>query len=265
MALFPNRDSASAADRKAKTKAAEDDALMREVDDAVRGDQYRHIWENYGRYIIGAVVLGLAIFAGVLFFGQQSEGDREKNSEVLVQSLDQLEAGNLEQADESVAPLAEDGRGGAQAQAQMLRAGIALEDGRSEDAIALFEQVAANSDAPDAIRQLAELRAVVTAYDTLKPSVVVTRLTPLAQEGEPFYGSAAEVVAMAHLDAGDQKKAAALFAEIAQNEDVVETIRGRARQMAGVLGVDAVGDVDELVEQMRQTSPGNRPIGPQAQ
>lgn len=264
MALLPNRDSASAADRKAKSKAAQDDALLREVDDAVRGDQYRHIWENYGRYIIGAVVLALLIFAAVLFFGQQSEGDREKNSEVLVQSLDKLEAGNLEDADQTIAPLAEDGEGAAQAQAQMLRAGIALEEGRDEDAVTLFEQVAANGDAPEAIRQLAELRAVVTAYDTLKPSEIVSRLAPLAKEGEPFYGSAAEMMAMAHLDAGDRKKAAALFAEIAQNEDVAETIRGRARQMAGVLGVDAVGDVDELVEQMRESS-ANRPIGPQAQ
>ncbi|WP_370177535.1 tetratricopeptide repeat protein [Alteriqipengyuania sp.] len=262
MALLPNRDSSKAADRKAKTKAAQDEALLREVDDAVRTDQYRHIWENYGRYIIIAVVVGLGVFAAILIFTGQSEGDREKESETLVTALDQLEAGNVKQADEELAPLAEDGKGGAKAQAQMLRAGIAQEEGRTKEAIALFEEVAQNGDVPESIRDLAELRAVIAGYDTLKPSEVIRRLTPLAQEGEPFFGSAAEVLAMAHLEAGDEKKAGALFAKIAESEDVPETIRGRARQMASVLGVDAVGDVDELVKDLRASAANGRPVAP---
>ena len=135
MALLPNRDSAKAADRKAKTQAAQDEALLREVDDAVRTDQYRHVWTRYGIYIIGVVLLGLLAFAAVLFFSGQSEGNRESESETLVTALDQVEAGNLDQADEALAPLAEDGRGGGKTQAQMLRAGIALEQGREVMAV----------------------------------------------------------------------------------------------------------------------------------
>ncbi len=254
MALFPNRDSNKAADRKAKTQAAQDEALLREVDDAVRTDQYRSIWTSYGRYIVGIVILALLAFAAYLFFTHRGDAEREADSEVLVTALDQVEAGNLDEADARLAPLADDGEGGAQAQAQMLRAGIALEQGRNAEAAALFEQVAANGDIPESLRDLAELRAVVAAYDTLEPSEVITRLTPLAQEGEAYFGSAGEILAMAHLDAGDSKKAGELFAKIAMNEDVPNTIRGRARQMASVLGVDAVGDVDDLIENMRRSS-----------
>ncbi|MBB3033171.1 tetratricopeptide repeat protein [Alteriqipengyuania lutimaris] len=264
MALLPNRDGAKAEDRKAKTQAAQDDALLREVDDAVRTDQYRHIWTNYGLYIIGAIVLALVAFAAILFFSNSGEGDRERDSEVLVTALDQLEAGNIEEADARLAPLAEDGDGGAQAQAQMLRGGIALEEGRREDAATFFEQVAANDDAPEPIRDLAELRAVVASYDSLEPSEVIRRLTPLAQQGEPYYGSAGEILAMAYLDAGDEDKAGELFAQIAKSDEVPETIRGRARQMASVLGIDAVGDVDELIESMRASSAA-RTLGRQQQ
>ena len=136
MALLPNRDGTKAADRKAKTRAAQDDALLREVDDAVRTDQYRNIWTRYGLYIVGAVLLALVAFAAILFFTNRGEGDRERDSEVLVTALDQLEAGNIDEADTRLAPLAEDGAGGAQAQAQMLRGGIALEQGRREEAAA---------------------------------------------------------------------------------------------------------------------------------
>lgn len=259
MALLPNRDSTKAADRKAKTAAAQDEALLREVDDAVRTDQYRDIWKNYGRYIIGAVVLALLAFAALLFFTGRSEADREADSEVLVTALDQLEAGNLDAADERLATLAEEGAGGAQAQALMMRAGIAEEQGRNEEAAALFEEVAANEDAPESLRALAELRAVMAGYDTLESAEVIRRLTPLAQEGEPFYGSAAEVLAMAYLDGGDEDRAGKIFAELAKSDDVPETIRGRARQMASVLGIDAVGDVDELIEDMRASAAAGAP------
>ena len=251
MALLPNRDSAKAADRKAKTQAAQDEALLREVDDAVRTDQYRHVWTRYGIYIIGVVLLGLLAFAAVLFFSGQSEGNRESESETLVTALDQVEAGNLDQADEALAPLAEDGRGGGKTQAQMLRAGIALEQGRAKEAAELFGQVAADEDVPQSIRDLAELRAVVAGYDSMKPAEVIRRLTPLAQPDQPYYGSAGEILAMAYLEGGDKERAGKLFGEIAMDDDVPDTIRGRARQMASVLGVDAVGDVDELIKSLR--------------
>jgi|TARA_B100000029_G_scaffold160913_1_gene156853 hypothetical protein len=261
VALLPNRNSEKAADRKAKTAVAQDEALLREVDDAVRTDQYRYIWQKYGLIIVGVVVVALLAFAAYLFFTSRSDGDRERDSEILVQAIDQLEAGNLEQADETAAPLAQDGAGGAQAQAQMLRGGIALEQGDNEKAAEFFEQVAANGDIPDSLRDLAELRAVVAAYDSLEPSEVIRRLTPLAQEGEPYYGSAGEILGMAYLDAGQQENAGKLFARIAEDEDVPETIRGRARQMASVLGIDAVGDVDELIESMRAAQAAGRPAG----
>ncbi len=264
MALIPKRDSASAADRKAKAQAAQDEALLREVDDAVRSDQYLGIWHNYGRYIIGAVVLALVAFAAVVFFNHRSEGEREADSEVLVTALDQLEAGNLAEADKRLAAVDPEDTGGAPAQAQMLRAGIALEQGKTKEAAALFEKVAANEDVAEPIRKLALLRAVVTSYDTMKPAEVIERLTPLAQPGEPYFGSAGEVLGMAYLDAGQKDKAAALFAKIAKDKDVADTIRGRARQMASVLGVDAVGDVDELIEDL-QASRGARAPGQPSQ
>lgn len=266
MALLPNRDSTKAVDRQAKAKAAQDEALAREVDDAVRTDRYRDIWTNYGRYIVGAVVLALVAFAAVLFFTRQSDAQREEGSETLVTALDQLEAGNLAEADERLAPLAEDGRGGAQVQAQMLRGGIALEQGRNADAAAAFEQVANNGDLPESLRHMAELRAVVAVYDDLEPTEVIRRLTPLAQEGEPYFGSAGEILGMAYLDAGDRAKAGELFARIAKSEDVPDSIRGRARQMASVLGVDAIGDVDRLMEDLRgPAGAGTGPLGPQGQ
>ena len=64
----------------------------------------------------------------------------------------------------------------------------------------------------------------------------------------PNLGSAGELVAMAHLEAGNRAEAGAMFAAIAKDEDLPETLRSRARQMAGLMGVDAVVDVKKLLK-----------------
>lgn len=57
---------------------------------------------------------------------------------------------------------------------------------------------------------------------------------------------------MAYLEQGKRAEAGRLFADIATDRTVPDPIRSRARQMAGVLGVDAIPDVNTFLEQQRQ-------------
>ena len=90
---------------------------------------------------------------------------------------------------------------------------------------------------------LARVREVSVNFDTMKPADVIAQLKDLATPGNPFFGSAGELVAMAHLEAGNRAEAGKLFAAMSKDEALPETLRSRARQMAGLLGVDAIDDV----------------------
>ena len=110
-------------------------------------------------------------------------------------------------------------------------------------------------EAPAAMRDMARIREVTTNYDDRKPEEIIARLKDLAVPGNAFFGSAGELVAIAHLEAGDKDKAGALFSSMAKDEDLPDTLRTRSRQMAGLLGVDAIEDVDQLLEDEGVTSP----------
>ena len=43
-------------------KAAQDDVLLREIDDAVREDQYREFAQKFGKPLLGLVIGGLLAF-----------------------------------------------------------------------------------------------------------------------------------------------------------------------------------------------------------
>lgn len=242
-------------DKKAKQEAAAEDVLLREVDEAVRQDQLSSFASDYGKPLIAVIVLGLAGFGGYLYWDAQREAAMEANSEMMVSALDQVEAGNLETGAATLEPLIADGNDGVQTAARMLNAGIALEQGKAKEASELFAVVAADESAPPAMRDIATIREVTTNYEAMKPEDVIARLKPLAVPGKAFFGSAGELVAMAYLEQGKQAEAGAMFASLAKDEQVPEGIRSRSRQMAGLMGVDAIEDVDEVLEQLN--SPQN--------
>lgn len=246
MALTPTNP-ADPQSKREQMKAAQDEALLREVDDAYRQGQYTEFAQRYGKPLVGLLVLGLAAFGGYLFWESKQQEGLEDQSEQIVAALDQVEAGNLDTGSTTLDGVIASGEAGPVAVATMLKAGIAAEQDSPEQAAKLFAGVAANEEAPQELRDLASIRELTLTFDQADPATVIARLKPLSAPGNPWFGSAGELVAMAYLKQGNKAEAGTLFAEIAKSEDVPESIRSRSRQMAGILGVDAIENVDELL------------------
>lgn len=83
----------------------------------------------------------------------------------------------------------------------------------------------------------------------MEPAEAVAALKPLAVPGKPYFASAGELLGHAYLDLGKRAEAGAVFAQIAKDDTAPDPLRSRARQMAGILGVDAIEDVDTLLEE----------------
>ena len=248
MALTP--DSKTAREEKAaKRKNAEEEALLREVDDAVRQGDMENFARRFGWPLLAVFALVMAGFGGYLYWNNHRDAEAAKDAETLTGALDQMQAGNLSTGYEQLEGLASDGEGVARASALMLRAGTALQQGREDEAAEIYAALSTDQKAPEEYRQIATLREIALTYDDMKPADVVARLKPMAVPGEPFFASAAELVAMAYLDQEKNDEAGALFAQLAKDEDAPESLRSRARQMASVLGVDAIEDVDALLEE----------------
>jgi hypothetical protein len=249
VALTPDSPEARA-EQLAVRKEREQEVLLREVDDAVRKDQLDSVVQRYGWAIAGVLVLGLAGFGGWLYWSDHSENQVEERSEKLIAAFDQLQAGRIDEASTELATLSE-GSSATAISAKLARAGIALRSNRQDEAVQLYESIASDEDAPKPYRDLATIRAIAAQFDKLDPQKVVDRLKPLATPGNPWFGSAGELVAMAYMKQGKEELAGPLFAAIAKDEDVPQTLRSRARQLAGLLGYDAVEDVDQTLAEMR--------------
>jgi hypothetical protein len=246
LALRPDRPQ-SRSDQLAERGASQGDAFLREVDDALREDQVFGALSRYGKPVGAAIVAGLVGLAGWLWYQNHTATVSGEQGELLTKAIDHLEARNLKAAQDEIAPLQKDGNAGYRATAKLLEAGVKAEEGKVDEAAKAFAAIAADADAPQAYRDLAEIREVALTFDKIGPEKVIERLKPLAVPGNPWFGSAGELVGIAYIKQGKNDLAGALFAEIAKNKDVPDSLTRRARQMAGMLGVDAVEDPDKAV------------------
>ena len=248
MALTPKNE-LSREEKRAKQENAQQEALLREVDEAVRQSDAEQFLDRWGKPLFGLLIAGLVAFGGYLYWDSRQEAAMERDSEALVGALDQIQSGNIDSGYDRLEELAGREGGGAAVAAAMMRAGIAEQRGDSEEASTIFKRVADNDSAAPAMRDLARLRSVALNYDSMESADIIAALKPLAVPGKPYFASAGEFVAHAYLDQGKRAEAGAMFAQIAKDEHSPESVRSRARQMAGVLGVDAIEDVDAVLEE----------------
>lgn len=231
------------------TASNEDEVLIREIDEAVREDALLEFLRKHGAELLGGIIALIAALGGYMLWHNYSEGQLETQSETLISALDYADQRDFKTASEKVAPLLGDGSSaGARSAARFLQAAAALEQGDNAKASLLYKAIAADGDAPPSLRDLAKVRDVSLNFDSMKPADVIAQLGPLAKPDHAFFGSAGELVAMAHLESGNRAEAGKLFAQIAKDEDLPETLRSRARQMAGLMGVDAIVDLKKLLE-----------------
>lgn len=222
------------------------ESFAREVDEKLREDQLKDFGKRFGGWIIAGVVLFLGAIGGWLYWQDRQAKQAQEQSETLAAIYADIAAQNVATVPQRLKPLEESDNEIVSATARLAQAAVALEKGDRNTALAQYKDVAADDGLPSPYRDLGTIRATALEFDSLKPEQVIERLAPLTKPGEPWFGSAGELTAMAYLKQGQTAKAGKLFADIAADQQVPPTVRTRAVQVAGTLGVDATASLPTL-------------------
>jgi hypothetical protein len=217
----------------------QEEILIQEVDEAVQQDRLLSFWQRYGKPLVGAIIAALVLWAGWLFWDAQQDKKAGETGEDLTQIVETLSAGGNLGAEAKLAQIAKSGNGGYPVVAKLIAAGANTQSGKVKEAIAAYQAVAKDEANPQLFRDLALIRQTAMEFDTLKPQQVLERLKPLAVETNPWFGSAAEMVAVSYERSNQPALAGKLFAQISASEDVPETLRARSAEKANSLGVAA--------------------------
>ena len=214
------------------------EAFLREVDDELRRDQAVRLWKRWGRVAIGAIIVGLIALAGFLWWRSSQEAAAGVEGEKLAMVLNDVASGSGN-VDAELKTIEGSKTPGYNAAARFMRADVLLGKGDIKGAAGLYGAIAADAALPKPYRDAALIRQTSAEFDTLKPEVVIERLKPLAVKDQPWFGSAGEMTGIAYMRLNRKKDAGEMFAAIARDEGVPESLRSRSVQLAGLMGVEA--------------------------
>lgn len=220
------------------------DAFFREVDDEVRREKLGEAARRYGVMLAGLVVLALIVLGAALWWRSHRAAVAGEHGDQLIAAMASLNANQEAQAGKTLQTLVDTHDKGYAPLARMLQADILVKDGKAPAAAAAFLAIANDSAVPQQLRDVATLRATTIDFDTITPQAAVARLKPIAVTGNPWFGSAGEMLGVAYMRMGQPKQAGALFVAMTKDPTVPRTLQSRVAQLAADLGFDPVQPSD---------------------
>jgi len=208
------------------------EAFFREVDEELRREQIGSFWRSYGRFIAVAVIVGLAALAGWLFWQHQQKKAADVASEQFTQAMVEIGQGKQAEAATKLDALRKSDNAAYRASALLTEAAAALQKGDVKAAVAGYQAVIDDKAIAGPFRDLALVRQTAAQFDSLQPAQIVERLKPLAVAGNPWFGSAGEMTALAYARMNRPDLAAPIFEAIGKDEHAPPSIRDRAMQFA---------------------------------
>jgi hypothetical protein len=208
--------------------------IFREIDEELRRDNLLKLWQRYGRYAIGVVILALLIAGGIVAWRNHQLSLRQAQSVRYEAGLALLREGKEADATKIFASVGDEG--GAYGQlAAFEAADLAAKSGDRKTAIADYDKLAVSSGVDPELRDAATLLSVMNGFADTDPQAVIDRLKPLTDSGNPWRSSALELSAAARLKSGDKAGALDIYKKLADDLAAPEGVRARAAEMAAVL------------------------------
>jgi hypothetical protein len=208
--------------------------IFREVDEEIRHERYKRLWDRFGIYLIALavlVVVGTAAYRGWLYWQEQAAREA---GDIFVTASQLAEDGKYDEAAAKLGTLS-DATGGYPALARLRAASLEAEAGRVDEARAAFDAIAADGSLPDAFRDIARLRGGYLALDAQDFDAATQRLKELVDEANVWRFLAQEGLALAAWKSGDLAQAREWANGIINGEGASSDIVSRARTLVELL------------------------------
>ena len=214
--------------------------IFQEVDEEVRREQLKKLWERYGSYLIAAciaVVIGVGAWRGYEWWQAKQAA---QSGAAFEQAVTLAESGKHQEAAAAFAKLASDGTPGYRVLARLRQAAeLAATDRKS--AVADYDAIATDNRVGQVVQDLAAVRGSFLLVDSAPYSEILQRLEPLTAPDRAFRHSAREILALSAWKAGDMAAAHRWTEMIMSDPQTPPGPRSRAEMLSELIAASAKG------------------------
>ena len=208
--------------------------LFNEVDEEVRRDQLKKLWDQYSIYIVAGALLIIASVGGWRGY-QYLEAKKAAEAGALFDKAAELsEANKHAEAEAAFADLVAKAPAGYRVLAR-LRTAAEIASRDQQAAAKMFDGIAADSSVGTAERDLARVRAAQLLLETETYPNMKTRLEAASAPGATFRHTARELLALSAWRANDAAATRQWLDLIANDGETPPSLRSRAEALQALL------------------------------
>lgn len=212
-----------------------EDAFIREIDEDLKNEKLKKIWDKYGLFIILSVIILVSAAVSIETFKSWNEKRNQEFSNAYAYALNLQNQGRYVEALDILSNMEKSKRGVYSDIAQIQMANIKLEQGKTEEAIAILDNAAKNDDFNPQIREIATIKLVSYKLDYAPTEELQNMLQPFVETQGTWTNVAKELLAMLAIREGDFAKSRELYQQISVAENTPEALKTRALDMLNVL------------------------------
>lgn len=212
-----------------------DDSFIREVDEAVRQEEMKRLWDRYGMIMLCGAVLIVALVAGYKGWGYWQEKQAAEAGARFVGALTLQEDGQSEDAMTAFKELASDGPAGYRVLSKFQLAAASVRGGKPADAVKIYDELAADSGVDTVLQGFATIQAAMLRVDEVNLDEIKQRVGSLAEGTGPWRHSAREILGLAAYRAGANSEAERLFSRALVDPGIPANMRRRAEMMLALI------------------------------
>lgn len=212
-----------------------DDSFIREVNEELRQDQAKALWDRYGPIAIGVAAAIILATAAWVAWDYWTTSKANKSGDEFLQALRLANDGKSDESLAALAALEKEGYGAYPLLARMRSATVLAEKGDFAGAVAGFDAVAADGSVPASIRDMARLRAALILVDNGAYADVAQRVEALTADTNPLRHSAREALGLSAWKEARAADALKLFEQVADDQTAPRNSRERATMMVELI------------------------------
>jgi hypothetical protein len=212
-----------------------DHDFFREVDEAVRQEHYKKLWDRYGIYAIGFAVLIVAGVSAYKGWSTWQEHRTQAAGDQFNEALDLAQSGDKTKSREIFAKLAAEGPSGYATLARFQLAAGDAHAGETDKAVAAYDALASDEGVDPLLRDNAAIQAATLRLDKADYAEMEKRMHPLAESSAPWRYSARELLGLSAYRTNKTAEAEKQFSALIGDEGTPSNLRERANMMVSII------------------------------
>ena len=201
--------------------------LEDEVNEELRRQQLKSIWDRFGVYIIGFAVLIILSVGGNEIINHLNNRVSQRESNAFDNALNLIEKGNDSAGLDQLIELTE-GKTGYKGLALFRLSSESLTNGNYQEAVDYLKKASLDKTLTNNLRVFAKIKAGLILVDNGSFSEVDVLLKEVIESGGPFSFHAKEILALALIKNGRDLEAQEIFLEIANDASAPPVLARRA-------------------------------------